>query len=85
MLADMLDLEPSDEKFDAKLKVLKEEVLHHVEEEEKEMFKEVRKMFPKEAREALGAEMLALAEQLKDQDLVDRIPGETLEAPPLQQ
>ena len=85
LLADMLDLEPTDERFDAKLKVLKEEVEHHVEEEEGEMFKTIKKEQAKEALEALGAEMEAMEQQLKDQDLIEQIPSQTQEAPPLHQ
>lgn len=85
MLADMLDMDASDDRFDAKLKVLKEEVEHHVEEEEDEMFKDVQKLLPKEALEALGAEMEALAAQLKSEDLREQIPAQTDEAPNLQQ
>ena len=41
--ADLLQMEPSDEQFDAKMKVLKELIEHHVEEEEGEMFPQARK------------------------------------------
>lgn len=36
LIADLLDLEPSDEEFDAKMQVLQEQIEHHVEEEEGE-------------------------------------------------
>src|SRR5689334_6390135 len=45
VIADLLDCEPSDERFEAKAKVLKDEVEHHVEEEEGELFPKVQKLF----------------------------------------
>jgi len=45
------------EKWTAKLKVLKENVEHHVEEEEEEMFKSAREVLSKEQVEELGAQM----------------------------
>jgi hemerythrin superfamily protein len=38
LIDEIADLEPDDEQFDAKMKVLMENVLHHAKEEEKEMF-----------------------------------------------
>ena len=43
LIAEIEAGQPSDEFYDAKVKVLMEEVEHHVEEEEKELFPEVRK------------------------------------------
>ena len=45
------------EQWTAKLKVLKENVEHHVEEEEGEMFKSARKVLAQERAEELGARM----------------------------
>ncbi|HEX5616556.1 MAG TPA: hemerythrin domain-containing protein [Acidimicrobiia bacterium] len=42
LLADLEDLDPSHERFDAKVKVLQEMVKHHVDEEEHELFPQVR-------------------------------------------
>lgn len=84
LLADLLDMDPSDERFDAKVTVLEEEVLHHVEEEEDEMFKQVKKEFPKEMLEALGAEMEKMAGELKASEPRTEIPNETAQAPTLQ-
>src|SRR3954466_5751849 len=44
VLADLLDIDASDESFDAKIKVLKEQVEHHVEEEENDLFPKVKKV-----------------------------------------
>ncbi len=38
MLSELVSLDPQDERFDAKMTVLIENVRHHVEEEEKEWF-----------------------------------------------
>ncbi len=46
-----------DEKWTAKFTVLKEQVEHHVEEEEGEMFKKARKVLSREEIEELGARM----------------------------
>jgi hypothetical protein len=56
------ELEPMSvetEQWTAKLKVLKENVEHHVEEEEGEMFKGAREVLSKEQLEDLGARMEA--------------------------
>jgi hemerythrin superfamily protein len=50
-LSELEGLAPSEERFDAKVKVLMESVRHHVEEEQDEMFPKV--------REALGRKQLA--------------------------
>ena len=50
-------LSDESEKFEPKLKVLIEDVEHHVKEEEKEMFPLVKAQFDKTALEALGSEM----------------------------
>lgn len=47
------------EQWTAKLKVLKENVEHHVEEEEEEMFKSAREVLSKEVVNELGARMEA--------------------------
>ena len=47
------------------MKVLKEQVEHHVEEEEKELFPKVRKACSKEELEDLGARMEELVEELE--------------------
>jgi len=48
-------MNPTDERFDAKVTVLIESVRHHVKEEESEMFATVRKLLKPKELEALGA------------------------------
>jgi hemerythrin superfamily protein len=43
LIAQILSMEPSDDLYDAKLKVLSEQIEHHVKEEEGEMFPKARK------------------------------------------
>ncbi len=67
LLKELDALSKDDEKWGAKLTVLKENVEHHVEEEEGEMFKDARKVLSEEQIEALGARMQAAKEQKKAQ------------------
>ncbi|MGW6978829.1 hemerythrin domain-containing protein [Streptomyces sp. NPDC054932] len=59
MLSELKDLDPTDERFDAKMTVLMENVRHHVEEEEKEWFPEVRKAMGRNRLTELGEQMEA--------------------------
>lgn len=83
LLADMLDLDVGDERFDAKLTVLEEQVNHHVEEEEDGLFKRVRRELGKERLAELGVEMQTMAEMLQETEPREEIPKETDEAPSL--
>jgi hemerythrin superfamily protein len=65
LLADLLVLEPSEQTFEPKFKVLKEQAEHHHKEEEEHLFPKVKKLLDQTRREALGKEMMALQEQLK--------------------
>jgi hemerythrin superfamily protein len=53
-LSELETMPPTDERFDAKVRVLIESVRHHVEEEENELFDEVRKAIPTQELDALG-------------------------------
>jgi iron-sulfur cluster repair protein YtfE (RIC family) len=59
LLAELDELSKDDETWGAKLKVLKENVEHHVEEEEEEMFPSARKVLSPEQIEELGTRMEA--------------------------
>jgi hemerythrin superfamily protein len=65
VLADMLQGDIASDRFKARLAVLKEEVRHHArQEEEQKLFPKLRELFSAEELDALGAECLALFEQL---------------------
>jgi precorrin-2 methylase len=57
LIAQIMEMDPGDDLYDAKVKVLGELVEHHVEEEEKEMFPKTRQL--KLDLKALGQEMKA--------------------------
>lgn len=57
LLSELDELAKDDETWGAKLKVLQENVEHHVEEEEGEMFKGARKVLTSEQLEELGGRM----------------------------
>lgn len=85
LLADMMELSPEDEHFDAKLCVLRDQVVHHAhEEEEAQLFPLVRRLFDEDELAALGNEMLAMSEGLIEKGEPRRsVPSETREAAPL--
>ena len=58
------EVDPEDERFEAKMTVFQELIEHHVEEEEKEMFKLAKKL-GEEQLEALGEQMMAQVEAAK--------------------
>ncbi|MFG1642735.1 hemerythrin domain-containing protein [Amycolatopsis sp. NPDC049252] len=58
LMAELVDLDPEDETFDAKVTVLTENVRHHVEEEEDEWFPEVRKALGRKRLQEVGQRML---------------------------
>lgn len=63
LIAQIQEMDPDDELYDAKVKVLGEMIEHHVEEEEKEMFPKTRKL--KLDMQALGQEMKARQEEIE--------------------
>jgi hemerythrin superfamily protein len=62
LIAQLQEMDPEDELYDAKVKVLGEQIDHHVGEEEEEMFPKVRKLGIDLA--ALGQEMAARKDEL---------------------
>lgn len=77
VMADLLDLPPTDETFDAKVKVLKELVEHHVGEEEGELFPKVRKLTEKAALVDLGIQMKLTFDELLQTEPRMVVPTET--------
>ena len=86
LLADMLQLAPDSEAFEAKLSVLKENLSHHAhEEEEDKLFPMVRKQMDADQLAALGNQVLAMFEELMQQHPSQNVPNETAHAARLPQ
>jgi hemerythrin superfamily protein len=85
VLADMLEMNADDERFDAKLSVLKEAIRHHArDEEEGKLFPILRRQLSGETLAGLGNECLALFESLIEREPRMNVPSETTEAAPLE-
>ena len=84
VIADLLEMDPDDPQFDAKITVLKEQVEHHVEEEESELFPKVKKIHSRDELEDLGVLMEQTARELKEQGAPRmQVPAETGAAAPI--
>jgi len=77
VIADILAISADDETFDAKAKVLKDIVQHHVKEEKTQMFPKVKKLFKKEELEAIGAKLASMTDELLGQSPRKNVPKET--------
>lgn len=81
LIADLLEMEVDDAQFDAKMGVLKEEIDHHVEEEEGDLFPQVKKLLADDELEDLGTVMEDLADEIKEDGAPRaQVPAETGEA-----
>ena len=65
VMAEIEGVEPSDEIWMAKFTVLKENLEHHIEEEEGEMFPQAEKVFDDSELDELGDRMHVRKEELK--------------------
>jgi hemerythrin superfamily protein len=65
VLPDLKATDPSTPEFSGRVKVVKELLEHHIEEEEQEMFPEARKLLGKAELEELGAQMESLKAQYR--------------------
>jgi hemerythrin-like domain-containing protein len=83
ILADLLEMEPADENFNAKMTVIMENVEHHIEEEETELFKLVKKVLSEDQLLALGVQMMAEYEELLESEPRNVVPMETDTAAPV--
>jgi hemerythrin superfamily protein len=63
LIAQIMEMDPGDDLYDAKVKVLSELVEHHVKEEEEEMFPKTREL--KLDMKALGAEMKTRQQEIE--------------------
>ena len=67
IMGELEALDVTDETWGAKFKVMKENIEHHIEEEEGEMFKTARSVFDRQELEDLGARMEALKKQATEE------------------
>ena len=67
VMTEIEGVEPSDETWMAKFTVMKENLEHHIEEEEGEMFPQAEKVFDDSELDELGDRMQARKEELKAQ------------------
>jgi len=65
LLAALSKTTPDDETFDSKVKVLQEDVEHHVKEEEGQMFPNAKKFLGDEKLQTLGEQIAARKEELE--------------------
>lgn len=65
LVAELQEMSASDEQYDAKVKVLKDLVDHHVEEEEGQMMPKAKKLLSSEELQELGAQVESRKEELK--------------------
>lgn len=77
IVADLLDLPVTDEKFDPKMKVLHDLIQHHVQEEEEQLLPRIARAVDAEALEDLGVQMEAEYERLRQGEPRRNIPAET--------
>jgi hemerythrin superfamily protein len=84
LMADLLALGPSEQTFEPKFKVLKEQAEHHHKEEEEHLFPKVKALLDDDRLQQLGAEMIALQTQQKLAGRPrDNVTGDTDAAAPL--
>jgi hemerythrin superfamily protein len=66
LIGELKNLDPADERWGAKFKVLKESLDHHIEEEEGHMFRTARSVLGRDKLEELGRRMQAMRGPRKD-------------------
>lgn len=71
LIGELRDMDPSDERFEAKFTVLAENVRHHIKEEEKEMLPKAKDL-GKERLNELGQEMASRRKELQRQMSAER-------------
>ena len=67
IMADLETVSPEDETWGAKFTVMKENIEHHIEEEEAEMFEQARQVFDDAELQALGARMAERKQQAQQE------------------
>lgn len=80
-LADMMEMDPDEDEFDARLALLKEEFSRHAhDQEEGGLFPIVRRLMTEDELAAVGNEVLAMFESLIEQAPRQNVPRETSQA-----
>jgi hemerythrin superfamily protein len=80
MLLELLEATSFDDSFDERLEALREEIEHHVAEEEGELFPIVRRLYDADRLDDLGAELEAMASELQQGEPREQLPGAPEEA-----
>jgi len=83
LLADLIEMGPEDEQFDAKVSVLKEQIEHHVHEEEGTLFGKVKRELDDATLESLGSQMEELFDDEMSEEPSEKIQAQTRKAAPL--
>jgi len=83
VMSDLLRLPVADDRWEAKMHVLKEQAEHHHKEEEEHLFPKVKKLFDDAQLNELGASMERAMTALQAEDPTSRVFGRTREAAPL--
>ncbi len=76
IIAELLELEAGDEEFDTKIVELRNAVQDHVQEEENELFPEVRTQLGTRKLEAMGKEMAEMAAELEEGEPRLQVPSQ---------
>lgn len=77
LIADLLEMTPEDEQFDAKMELMEELVSRHVDKEEEVLFATVRRDAEHEAMLELGDRLSARYRELMAQEPRRAVPGQT--------
>lgn len=77
VIAELLEMDETDPQFAAKVEKLEQDVQHHVEEEEQQLFPMVRTQLGRIKLEQLGEQMEAMAKELEQEEPREMVPEET--------
>lgn len=81
ILSDLLDAEPTDPVFDAKIKELRHKIEQHVQEEESELFFRAQKLLGKNDLREIAREMAALQDEIENEEIGQDVSDELRDQP----
>ena len=84
LIADLLEMDAGASEFDVKMAQLRDVILHHMGEEEGELFPKVRQSFTGDELDALGSEMEAMFDELLQGEPRMQVPSEIDQPAPLE-